>query len=67
MNDKTLNRRTLLPRLPEGAAGSIMSALFALTAVALVSLGVGLIFMPAGVITAGLGFALLQWQFFGGQ
>lgn len=67
MNDKTLNRRTLLPQFPPGAAGSLMSALLALAAVALVALGVGMIFFPAGVITAGLGAALLQWQFFGGQ
>lgn len=67
MNDKTLNRRTLLPQLPPGAAGSVMSGLLGLMAVALVSLGVAMIFIPAGVITAGLGAAVLQWQFFGGQ
>lgn len=67
MNNRTLNRRTLLPRLPEGAAGSIVSGLLALAAVALVALGVGLIYFPAGIITAGLGAAVLQWQFFGGQ
>ena len=67
MSDKTLNRRTLLPRLPEGAAGSIMSGFLALAAVALVALGIGMIFLPAGVIAAGVGVAVLQWQFFAGQ
>jgi hypothetical protein len=66
MNDKNI-RRTLLPSLPPGAAGSLMSGLLALIAVALVALGVGLIYFPAGVITAGAGAAVLQWQFFGGQ
>jgi hypothetical protein len=66
MNDKN-TRRTLLPKLAPGAAGSIMSGLLALVAVALIAVGVGLIFFPAGVITAGLGAAVLQWQFFGGQ
>lgn len=60
-------RKTLLPKLAPGAAGPIMSGLLAVAAVALVALGVGLIFMPAGVITAGLGAAVLQWQFFSGQ
>lgn len=44
-----------------------MSGLLALVAVALIAVGVGLIYFPAGVITAGLGAAVLQWQFFGGQ
>lgn len=66
MNDKR-TRRTLLPKLAPGAAGSVMSGLLALAAVALVALGVGLVYFPAGVITAGLGAAVLQWQFFGGQ
>lgn len=66
MSDKN-TRRTLLPKLAPGAAGSIMSDLLALIAVALIAVGVGLIFFPAGVITAGLGAAVLQWQFFGGQ
>lgn len=66
MSDKN-TRRTLLPKLAPGAAGSIMSGLLALVAVALIAVGVGLIFFPAGVITAGLGAAVLQWQFFGGQ
>lgn len=41
-----------------------MSGLLALGAVALVALGIGMIFLPAGVIAAGLGAAVLQWQFF---
>jgi hypothetical protein len=44
-----------------------MSGLLALVAVALIALGVGLIYFPAGIITAGLGAAVLQWQFFAGQ
>jgi hypothetical protein len=44
-----------------------MSGFLALVAVALVALGIGLIFFPAGVIAAGIGAAVLQWQFFGGQ
>ena len=66
MSDKN-TRRTLLPKLAPGAAGLIMSGLLALIAVALIAVGVGLIYFPAGVITAGLGAAVLQWQFFGGQ
>ena len=66
MNDWN-RQRTLLPKLPPGAAGSIMSNLLAIAAVALIALGVGMIFFPAGVITAGLGAAVLQWQFFAGQ
>lgn len=67
MNDRTLPRRTLLPRFPPGAAGPVMSGLMALGAVALIALGVGMIYIPAGVITAGLGLVALQWQFFGNQ
>jgi hypothetical protein len=60
-------RKTLLPRVSPQAAGSFVSGLLALAAVALVSLGVGMIFVPAGVITSGIGAAVLQWQFFSGQ
>lgn len=63
MRDKH-TRKTLLPRLSAGAFASLASALLAVAAVALVALGVGLIYLPAGVITAGLGCAVLQWQFF---
>lgn len=66
MNDRN-TRRTLLPKLNPGAGAAVMSGFLALAAVALVALGVGLIYFPAGVITAGLGAALLQWQFFAGQ
>lgn len=59
-------RRTLLPQFPPGAAGSVMSGLLALAAVSLIALGIGMIFFPAGVIAAGLGAAVLQWQFFAG-
>lgn len=64
MND---TRRTLLPKLRPGAGSTIMSGLLALAAVALVAYGIGLIYIPAGVIAAGLGAAVLQWQFFAGQ
>jgi hypothetical protein len=60
-------RRTLLPKLQPGSGSAFVSGFLALAAVALVALGVGLIYFPAGVITAGLGAAVLQWQFFGGQ
>lgn len=60
-------RRTLLPKLRPGDGASVMSGLLALAAVALVALGIGMIFLPAGVIGAGLGAAVLQWQFFGAQ
>lgn len=60
-------RRTLLPKLRPGTGASIMSGLLALAAVALVALGIGMIYIPAGVIAAGLGAAVLQWQFFAGQ
>ena len=61
------NNKTLLPRLPPGVSGAIMSALLALGAVALIAVGVGMIFLPAGVITAGVGIAWLQWFFFSPQ
>lgn len=60
-------RRTLLPKLKPGAGSTIMSGLLALAAVALVALGIGMIYLPAGVIAAGLGAAVLQWQFFSAQ
>ena len=63
MNYKN-TRRTLIPRI-EGAA--FMSGLLALATVALVALGVAMIYTPAGVIVAGVGCAVMQWQFFGGQ
>lgn len=64
MNDK---RRTLIPPIPPGAFSAFMSGLLALIAVALIAGGVALIYIPAGVITAGVGLVALQWQFFGGQ
>lgn len=66
MNDRN-TRRTLLPKISPQAAGSVMSGLLALSAVALVALGIGMIFIPAGVIAAGVGAAVIQWQFFAGQ
>lgn len=66
MNDRT-PRRTLVPRITATAFGSFLSGLMALCAVALVAFGVSLIYVPAGVITAGLGLIAMQWQFFGGQ
>ena len=60
-------RRTLLPKLKPGAGAAVMSGVLALLAVVLVAYGISLIYVPAGVIAAGLGAAVLQWQFFGGQ
>ncbi len=64
---RTDTRRTLLPKLRPGAVASVVSGLLALAAVALVAFGISMIYVPAGVIAAGLGAAVLQWQFFGGQ
>lgn len=64
MNDK---RRTLIPPIPAGAFSAFLSGLIALLAVALIAYGVALIYIPAGVITAGVGLIALQWQFFGGR
>jgi hypothetical protein len=64
MYDKN-TRRTLLPRVKIDVAAA-SSAFLALAAIALVALGIGLIYLPAGVIAAGLGCAVLQWQLFGG-
>lgn len=66
MNDKN-TRRTLLPHISGQAVASVMSGLFGLAAVAMIALGVAMIYVPAGVITAGVGVALLQWQFFSGS
>jgi hypothetical protein len=43
----------------------ITSGLLGLASVALVAFGIALIYIPAGVIAAGLGCIALQWQFFG--
>lgn len=65
--------RTLLPRkqMPPGWFGrgmsSLVSGLLALAAVGLIAFGISMIYIPAGVIAAGLGAAVLQWQFFGGN
>ncbi len=67
MNNRNLPRRTLLPRLQPGAFSALVSGLLALSAVALIAFGISLIYVPAGVIAAGLGCAVLQWQFFAGQ
>ncbi len=66
MTDKLHARRTLLPALPPGAGSSILAGLMSLAAIALVALGVALIYAPAGVITAGVGLAALEFRFFGG-
>lgn len=60
-------RRTLLPSVSGAALGAVVSALLAIAAVGLVAFGISLIYVPAGVIAAGLGAAVLQWQFFGGS
>lgn len=59
--------RTLLPRLAPGSLPILLSGLLAVIAVGLIAWGVALIYVPAGVITAGLGCLALQWQFFGSQ
>lgn len=59
--------RTLLPKMKPGSGSAVMSGLLALVAVGLIAYGISLIYIPAGVIAAGLGAAVLQWQFFGGQ
>lgn len=64
MRDRTINK-TLVPRLSPGTLSAVGSGLLAVAFVALVALGVGLIYFPAGVIAAGLGCLALQWQFFG--
>jgi hypothetical protein len=70
MSDNTLARRTLIPRLrmKPGAlargASVALSSLLAVAAVALVAFGISLIYIPAGVIAAGLGCLALQYQFF---
>lgn len=66
MNDNH-TRRTLLPKLSPGGGAAVMSGFMALLAVALIAAGIAMIYVPAGVIAAGLGAAVLQWQFFGGQ
>ena len=66
MNDRHTNR-TLLPKLRPGAGAALASGFLALAAVALVALGIWMIYPPAGVIAAGLGLVAMQWQLFGGQ
>lgn len=48
-----------------GANG--LSGLLGFAAIALIALGIGMIFLPAGVIAAGIGCIALQWLFFGGS
>jgi hypothetical protein len=64
MRNNTMNK-TLLPRLAPGAWAAIGSGLLAVAAVALVAVGVGLIYFPAGVIAGGVGLVALEWRFFG--
>jgi hypothetical protein len=65
MNDKLPARRTLLPALPPGVGSALVAGLMSLAAIALIALGVALIYVPAGVITAGLGLVALEFRFFG--
>lgn len=64
MRNNTMNK-TLVPRLSPQVWSSVGSGLMALAAVALVALGIGLIYFPAGVIAAGVGLVALEWRFFG--
>lgn len=57
--------RTLLPKMTSSQWSSAGAAFLALAAVALIALGIGMIYVPAGVIAAGLGLLALQYQFFG--
>lgn len=57
-------RKTLLPRVSAQALGATLSALLALVAVALIAFGISLIYVPAGIIAAGIGCLALQYQFF---
>ncbi len=66
MSDKLPARRTLLPALPPGAGSALAAGLMSLAAIALIALGVALIYVPAGVITAGVGLVALEFRFFGG-
>lgn len=66
MNDRN-TRRTLLPQLQPGSGSAAASGLLALGAVALVAFGIGMIYLPAGVIAGGLALAVLQWYFFGAR
>lgn len=63
MSEKN-TRKTLLPRVSAQALGAVLSALLALVAVGLIAFGISLVYVPAGVIAAGIGCAVLQWQFF---
>lgn len=60
-------KKTMLPRVSGAVVSAALSGLLAIGAVALVAFGISLIYVPAGVIAAGVGLLALQWQFFGGQ
>lgn len=63
MSDKN-TRRSLLPRISGQAVSSAFAALLGLAGIALIALGVYLIFAPAGVITAGAGLVWLQMVYY---
>ena len=59
--------KTFIGRINWASFGAnTLSGVLGLAAIALIALGVGMIFLPAGIITAGVGCVLLQWQWFGG-
>jgi hypothetical protein len=60
--------KTFIGRINWSSLGpNAASGLLGLAAVALIALGIGMIFLPAGVIAAGVGCIALQWLFFGGS
>lgn len=63
-----MSRKTFIGRINWASfSSSAASALLGLAAIALIALGIGMIFLPAGVIAAGVGCVALQWLFFGGS
>ncbi len=67
MTDTKPTRTLLDPVARIRMTPSFGSGLLALLAVALIAYGISMIYVPAGVIAAGLGCIGLQYQFFGGQ
>lgn len=63
-----MSRKTFIGRINWASVGaSAGSGLLGVLTVALIALGIGMIFLPAGVIASGVGCFALQWLFFGGD
>lgn len=63
-----MSPKTFIGRINWASLGpNALSGLLGLAAIALIALGIGMIYLPAGVIAAGVGCIALQWLWLGGS